>query len=795
MDYGLRFQENTYTTTVESSLLLNGGKAIRTGGRELCLEFDMRNPTAMQFGSVLRIAPDNGNPVDLIYYVNDKAQFILAVTFGDNLVDMLSSTSGIGDWHHVSVTISPSGGSVSVAFDDEVRTVDDPGIAGLDRFRCAFGNVGKLGAGPEEIAGVDIRDVTVRKDGILLYRWPLKAHGEGFCLDEVRGAKAVEEACEWLADRYVHWNRVLSVNRSSFLGTDMGDGCLWLCMKDRIERFDCLGGRLDTIRVRGGVPACYADHHVKYVSGKLLSYNLEDGSISVFDPESAVWSNDKEFTGDYCHFSNTTSVDTLNHRFLSFGGYGLYQFSDDFSVLDYGTGAFRQESIERLSFRYRPCSAIVNGKLYVHGGYGTSNGHQGFAVRYYDDLFKIDPETFEVEEIWVGESSGEGQLPSENMIWDEEGKCFYLVRNDTGFTVEKITLDRPGRKALTLPLDVAPHNGAKYPNNLFRCRENGKLYCVTETTNADSSTDITLMDMSWPPADVAELTQELPDNRWIAALLAGICLLCGLYAGFSVASRRRKGESVASVSSEEPEAEYAPAYDFSRSSISLLGGFKVMDKEGNDITSSFTPTLKSMLVLIILSTPKGGILKNRFDRIIWPYKPEDTANNNRNVYLSRLRPLLDQVGDVNVVSKNKILSLETADGVTCDYLEIMRLFGTERSNGNIRRITELLLKGQLLPNMEQAWTEPYKKELSSKTVEMLGYQLRRNDLPAGTTLGMADLVLKYDYLNEDALRAKCRTLVAQGKTGLAKDVYDIFRAEYQDVMGIDYPLPFNRIIE
>ena len=45
-------------------------------------------------------------------------------------------------------------------------------------------------------------------------------------------------------------------------------------------------------------------------------------------------------------------------------------------------------------------------------------------------------------------------------------------------------------------------------------------------------------------------------------------------------------------------------FDRSRSAISLLGTFNVRDKEGNDITSNFTPRLKSLLVLLILYTER-----------------------------------------------------------------------------------------------------------------------------------------------------------------------------------------------
>ena len=48
----------------------------------------------------------------------------------------------------------------------------------------------------------------------------------------------------------------------------------------------------------------------------------------------------------------------------------------------------------------------------------------------------------------------------------------------------------------------------------------------------------------------------------------------------------------------------ADYYDRNRASISLFGCFNVRDKEGNDITSNFTPRLKHLLILLILYTEK-----------------------------------------------------------------------------------------------------------------------------------------------------------------------------------------------
>ena len=100
-------------------------------------------------------------------------------------------------------------------------------------------------------------------------------------------------------------------------------------------------------------------------------------------------------------------------------------------------------------------------------------------------------------------------------------------------------------------------------------------------------------------------------------------------------------------------------FDRSRSAISLLGTFNVRDKEGNDITSNFTPRLKSLLVLLILYTEKNekGILTRKMTEMLWSDKDEIAARNNRNVTLRKLRVLLEEVGDVEDVYKRQFTKL------------------------------------------------------------------------------------------------------------------------------------------
>ena len=241
----------------------------------------------------------------------------------------------------------------------------------------------------------------------------------------------------------------------------------------------------------------------------------------------------------------------------------------------------------------------------------------------------------------------------------------------------------------------------------------------------------------------------------------------------------------------------ADYYDRNRASISLFGCFNVRDKEGNDITSNFTPRLKHLLILLILYTEKNpqGILASKATEILWPDKEETAARNNRNVNLRKLRVLLESIGDMEVVTENNFLRIKWGTSVFCDYHTLMtctKQFEQEKSEELLNRILEFLLYGPLLPNTVFDWLDDFKDAYSSHSIDLLKnlleIEIQRNHQEM--IIRLADIMFLHDPLNEEALAAKCTVLSAQGKKGIARNVYDRFCKEYRDSMGENYKIPF-----
>ncbi len=107
---------------------------------------------------------------------------------------------------------------------------------------------------------------------------------------------------------------------------------------------------------------------------------------------------------------------------------------------------------------------------------------------------------------------------------------------------------------------------------------------------------------------------------------------------------------------EYGEQEIAKPSNRKISAILLLGGFQVFDKQGNNITGEFTPTLKLLFLFLLLNSIKGGkgTTSQRLEETFWFDMSKTSAANNRRVNIRKLRLILETVGEVQIVNKNDI---------------------------------------------------------------------------------------------------------------------------------------------
>ena len=231
-------------------------------------------------------------------------------------------------------------------------------------------------------------------------------------------------------------------------------------------------------------------------------------------------------------------------------------------------------------------------------------------------------------------------------------------------------------------------------------------------------------------------------------------------------------------------------------SISFLGGFCVRNREGEDISSLFSPILRKLLAALVVHSvsDKQGVLGEKIDSLVWGYKPEGTATNNRNVYLSRLRKALEGVDGVSISTRNQLTSICFSPEASCDYIEIMRLYGMETQLVDINKLLSLLSKGDPFTNMNDEWLKDFRDEFSIMTVSFFSQLLSHENLSSATRLKVSEIIVHYDKLNEPALKTRCRLYQQQGNLSFSKEIYEQYRRDYKELIGEEYHQSFKDVL-
>jgi len=227
------------------------------------------------------------------------------------------------------------------------------------------------------------------------------------------------------------------------------------------------------------------------------------------------------------------------------------------------------------------------------------------------------------------------------------------------------------------------------------------------------------------------------------------------------------------------------------------------DNKGINTTASFSRTLKHLFLFIFLHTIKNGkgVSSAKLDEVLWYDKSGDSARNNRNVNISKLRSVLDEIRGVEVVNENSYWKISPEKSIFCDYTEILNLLRKSKSNAivesEIHSLIALLSIGEFLPNIQTEWIDEFKSQFTNEVIDGLSTLFDHKDVKPNFSLKyhIAECIIVYDPLNDEAFAVKCSVLYHLGKKGMAKNLYDAFCREYKRVLGIDYAVTFNDTIK
>lgn len=135
----------------------------------------------------------------------------------------------------------------------------------------------------------------------------------------------------------------------------------------------------------------------------------------------------------------------------------------------------------------------------------------------------------------------------------------------------------------------------------------------------------------------------------------------------------------------------SPSQQLTKIIYSFLDGFQVWDKNGTDITKSFTPILKQLLILIILYSVnnKKGISNVTLRELLWFDKMDESAQNNRRVNIRKLKLLLEKLDGAELVKESTYWSVKFTQ-TYCDYIEVCNFIDRVKTMNRSQQPTSMI---------------------------------------------------------------------------------------------------------
>jgi DNA-binding SARP family transcriptional activator len=821
-EYGLAFASHEVTKDQRTSLSLTLSEPMTIDG-----DFQLRFEVSYQrltnaFGYILRIIANDSLNIDFIssptHVDFHDLNFIVGNSSAAIHYDFEEVNLTAGQWNEVVITFSHKTNSISFSWNGKTQNVACP-VSQLEKFRFFFGanDFGKFNT--SDVPPVCLRNVQILEKNRQPLVWELKKHNTDEVYDNAMQHMATVKNPAWLIDRHIKWvhRKEFTLGQYPSMTFDGNTNTLYAADARAVYKLNVGLGELNRTPIRGGHPVNTEANQLVFREDtrQLINYDVFTHKLFAYDVARDRWMNTDTayYVARYWH--NNKFFNPYDTTLYSFGGYGHYTYYNEFFRYDARQGKWEAvKTSGTIPPRYLGALGLnaSKEKALIFGGYGSISGKQELSPQSYYDLYTFDLRTHVVQKVWEMEGhTADNLVFSNSLVPNERDSCFYVLsfpknKYQSYIKLQAYGLHRPDPITLADSIPFFFHDTQSFCD-LFLSRATNELIAVTVHQENDQY-KAHVYSINYPPLRMVDVVQDVPPQTASVNVLYYIIIggvIAGLvYLGVGRLTRKPAPEAAALPVSVAPPVP--PVTDIlpeptedKRSMINLFGGFQVFDKTGHDVTHKFTTTLKELLVLILLHSVKfeKGISTTVLQEYLWPDKDETSARNNRNVNLKKLRTLLEEIGGISIENNNAYLHMIIGADIFCDYQTAYRILNS--GSGESDKM-EILLKyvkrGSLLPNLQTAWLDSFKSDISNKLIDvLLAYSsqldMRKNDK---TLLDIADSIFNYDAINQEAMILKCSVLNKKGKHSLAKNWYDHFAKEYMNLYGENYPKTFDEVV-
>jgi two-component SAPR family response regulator len=820
---GLWFHSFEVDKDNRTSLDLTPDKPLEfSQGFSMTFDFKLRSQ-GENFGYIFRIIGNDELNIDFLSDVSTRRTFSLII--GAKTVIQFK-TGEIPDfrfdrWQTIKIDCRLKENKAILSINGVEKSIDYP-FPGLDNFRIFFGGNFSNTFFANDIPPMAIKNIRIYNEKQTIVRnWELSEHKNDCVYDSCKNARAVAVNPVWEIDSHVTWQKrktfLIPENRPE-ITYDKQSNRFFIVGKQQLIIYNVSAQTSDSVRYASGIPFNESCNQLVYdeKNDRLISYNFFSDELNCFDFESRTWNNNSNVYIDPRFWHNNKHYFPDDSLLVAIGGYGYHKYSALLQKYDEKKKIWEKYELSPgILPRYLASMGLMSDSvLLLFGGYGSITGDQYELPHNYYDLYTINAYTHQVSKLWSAESVKENYTNANSLIYNEENGLFYTLsysnkKYESRLFLHEYSLSKPEYKVLgdSIPYifsDVESYCDLYFPDN------HSELIAVTSLTK-DAKTEINIYTIAFPPLSGEDVLQVGKSDKikhgWFIPLLFFPVLIV-LFFILKRILKKRVYDSPDEDSSDNFVISKAPKPSEEKiiaPSINLLGTFKILDSEGNNLSSSFTPTTKQIFLTILFSTieKKKGITSEMFRDLFWPDKEHDSARNSRNVYFNRLRSLLKNVGNLKISKQEEgYWIISNLKEVYCDYEQILSLIKQFNENKEVdfsllENILDLAQKGKLLSHYEAEWLDEYKNQYYNLIVDFLLEIIKlpglRRDWPL--LLRISDIILLQDNTDETGIRLKCKTLFRLGKKNQALSCFKKFSEEHKIFYGVETNLKFEDMLK
>ncbi len=830
IQYGLTFYSHSVNQDLRTSLNLtpDGPLSLPVGfSFEFLIKF---NPAKETYGYVCRLISNDTKTFDIISNINGRKLNCVLIDVDKALSNVdfkITDSSNKKSWYKIKIEFQSD--KIDCYLDNEVKSIPYS-FTNFKNIRICFGrNLDKMFYS-SDVPPISIKDLIIRNEkGEVLLNWQLSKYTGNKVFDSIKNKLAIVDNGSWDIDKYIRWNKIISipiVENNPQLAYNSIKNIFYVATADSLFSINMQTDAIEKKKTKKGSPyATNMSSQLIYDSTKnrLISYCHSYPELNYYNFETNEWSgNNHEWSRNniykklgYSYSQHNRFVDFEKNRLVIFGGYGYQTYKGLLSFHPLDTDKWEIKDFSNyIEPRYLSALGYMgDGKFLILGGYGSLSGKQEESPKNFYDLYEIDSRRLTCKKLFDLTIPMHSIVFSNSMVIDENKKNIYALGFDnqhfhTSLQLCEISLING---AVTVLANSIPYNFNDMESfcDLILDKEKSTLYAVLLQKVSEHNT-MDIYSLSYPPLKISDVTQQdvSEDKKKSIIPVFLLMLFSGLIIIGAIARKRKKQKYFLTEEEVWLEQGGRTIEKFSGksknvSTIKLLGGFQVFDKEGNDITDSFTPILKQIFLFILLSSIKDGrkITSETLDETFWFDMDTASALNNRSVNVRKLRLLLEKIGNIVLSNKRSYWFIDISDDVTCDYKEIMALLRQARDEeSNIQKIIDKVLdisqNGVLLPTLNIEWLDDYKSEYSTLLMELLSKATSITEINTNPRLlvKIANVMLLHDSIDEEAIRIKCRTLFILGQKGLSKQCFDRFIQDYQRLLNETPKINYEDII-